>query len=199
MAKLCCVNINELDLEECSFLSTARQKKAGSYRLEKDKKLCLAAGVALDRLLKDLGLREKDVNVVYLELGKPYIEGHPKIRFNISHSGDMAIAVISSKEVGCDIERRGRYSEAILSRCFCEDERIYVSSSADPDLAFTRIWTAKESFLKALGLGINAKLNEVAISFNEGGIHVKQKLDPRGWIFQERVLDGYVLSICEEE
>ncbi len=199
MAELYCVNISELNPKECRILSALRKEKAASYSLDKDKKLCLAAGIAFDRGLRHYGLEERGVTLAYGEYGKPYIEGRPEVKFNLSHSGDMAIAVFSSKEVGCDIEKRGRYNEMILNRCFSEEEKCFVNQSEDKDLAFTRIWVGKESFLKAIGIGIAADFRKVAVCVDENGISLKQKLDPRRWNIKERVFDDYVLAICEEE
>ena len=199
MSELYCVNINDLNPEECRALSAPRKEKAGSYSLDKDRKLSLAAGVAFDRGLRHYGLKERGVTLAYGEYGKPYVEGRPEIKFNLSHSGDMAIAAFSSKEIGCDIEKRGRYNQMILDRCFSEEEKSFVNQSEDKDLAFTRIWVGKESFLKAIGIGIAANLSEITICIDENGVRVKQKLDPRRWNIQERVFGDYVLAICEEE
>lgn len=198
MAKLYLVNINAMTASECSSLSLERQRKADSYRFEKDRRLCLAAGVALDRALKDRGLSEKDFLVSYGEFGKPYIKELPDFKFNLSHAGNLAVVAVSEKEIGCDIEMMGRYSEAIVRRCFSADEQSYVNNSKDKYAAFTRIWAAKESFLKALGIGLSAKLPDVSVHFEENGIRIEQKIDPRHWSTEERAIEEYILAVTEE-
>ena len=74
-------------------LSEYRLEKVNKLRCEKDKKLSVAAGILLDRALKEYHLAEKDCHYQVMEHGKVYLADHPEIAFNISHSGCIAALI----------------------------------------------------------------------------------------------------------
>ena len=116
--------------------------------------------------------------------GKPYLLGSA-LQFSLSHSGSFAACALSDYPVGLDLERRGRFSEPILHRSFSPEEQTLVRSAQDPDLLFTRLWTGKESFVKATGQGILSPLGEI------------RPLDPpSGVSFWIKDLDACCLSVC---
>ena len=113
-----------------------------------------------------------------------------KIDFNISHSQCIAVAVLATGEgarVGVDVEKIGRASEEKLAeRWFSPRERTFLAESEDKSLAFTRIWTRKESMLKYIGIGIGSGFSD-ADTFSP----------PENTEFTEKLLpDGYVITIC---
>ena len=83
-------------------LSEYRLEKVNRLRYEKDKKLSVAAGILLDRALKECHLSEKDCRYQIMEHGKVYLADHPEIAFNISHSGCVAV-LIFHKETKHDL------------------------------------------------------------------------------------------------
>lgn len=198
MAKLHYVSIKDLTPKDIASLSVHRRRQAESYRCENDKKLSLAAGVALDKALQEYGLREKDAVMSYERFGKPYLKDYPNIKFSISHSGEIAVVAISDVDVGCDIERTGRYKEEVVERCFSKEEQDFIFSQTDKDAVFTKIWVAKESFVKALGLGLSVKLNSFSVIIKGDQVSLSQNIDPRVWTIKEESLDGYFLAVCEE-
>lgn len=93
--------------------------------------------------------------------GKPELADGGRIRFNVSHSGRLAlVAVALGREVGVDVERvrpRSRL-DAIARRCFSAAERRALAEGAEGDRLelFYRLWTAREAFVKATGRGLAA-------------------------------------------
>ncbi|WP_080939417.1 4'-phosphopantetheinyl transferase family protein [Clavibacter michiganensis] len=92
--------------------------------------------------------------------GRPVLAGppHPSLHFNTSHSGSFVVIAIADSPVGVDIEQvrptRGR--DALLREALNTHEREHVRAAADPDVEFFRMWTAKESYVKATGEGLRA-------------------------------------------
>ncbi len=199
MYKLYYVNINDIGEDEIASLSPARKIKANSYIFEKDKKLCLAAGLALDRGLRDFGLSEPSVSISYKENGKPYLKDYPHIHFNLSHSGEFAIAVISDQEIGCDIEKVREINDGVVSKCFTEEEQKYIDTSLNENEAFTRIWVYKESFLKAVGYGITIPMNSFSVLPDGTKVKIIQNVDPRKWVIEEKTFSDYLLAVCSQE
>lgn len=116
--------------------------------------------------------------------GMPFLQDSD-LHFSLSHSASFAACALSDHPVGLDLERRGRMNDALLRRCFSPEEQSLIRSSQEPDLLFTRLWTGKESFVKATGQGILSPLRDI------------QTLDPpEGVSFWQTDLDAFCLSAC---
>lgn len=199
MTKIFLVNVDEIADEAASSLSAERRRKAERCLFEKDRLLSLAAGFALDKGLQGFGLREKEAETAYGEHGKPYLKGHPEIHFSLSHSEKLALACFDEKEVGCDLEALRPCKESIVASCFSEEEKRYVESSPNKDEAFTRVWTCKESFLKAIGVGISAPLPSFSAFPKGNRVALIQSLDSREWEIEERREGPYFIAICHQK
>ncbi len=89
--------------------------------------------------------------------GKPHLEPASPLRFNLSHSGGLAlIAVARATEVGVDLEevKPRRDLPGLARRMFAEAERETIDRAEDGERAFYRHWVAKEAFVKATGRGV---------------------------------------------
>jgi 4'-phosphopantetheinyl transferase len=93
-------------------------------------------------------------------LGKPRLSGtEVDLRFNLSHSGALAILGLSlGAELGVDLElvRSDLDMNLIAARFFtpAEHELIGRLKGASRQAAFFRIWTRKEAYSKAIGTGL---------------------------------------------
>ena len=99
------------------------------------------------------------------EHGKPYLPDYPQVHFNLSHSGNRVMCVVSAHACGCDIEQIDRRQKQIdrVIRCLAESEQRLAAVSA---VHFYRIWTLKESILKLSGEGIVIPLNSFEVSLD---------------------------------
>ena len=91
------------------------------------------------------------------------------MRFNISHSGGLAVfAFTLDCEVGVDVEeiRELKDLAEIAARFFCAEETAELMSlPADQrTAAFFRCWTRKEAYIKAIGDGLSAPLDGFAVT-----------------------------------
>jgi 4'-phosphopantetheinyl transferase len=86
------------------------------------------------------------------EKGKPYLASAPDIRFNLSHSREMALVAVAREiEVGVDIERVRPLPEyAEIARRYFPPGGVTPTSVRD----FFRQWTRFEAMLKAHGAGL---------------------------------------------
>lgn len=181
-------------------LSKGRQQKIQKFRFFKGRALSLGAGLLLDYGLNQYGLRERDVVMAYGADEKPYLPDYPKIHFNLSHSGSMAMAAFADREVGCDVEQRKTPAFPIVKRFFTREEtEALESQTGEKEKAemFYRFWTLKESFLKVTGKGIRMPLNDFSISLGPP-IQVKQKGELKNYGFWEYSLPGYQAAVCVE-
>jgi 4'-phosphopantetheinyl transferase len=93
--------------------------------------------------------------------GKPFLPGAPHVKFNLSHSREMAlVAVTLEVEVGVDVEwiRPMPDYREIAERFFPASQAAQVTDEGD----FFRRWTRLEAVVKACGTGIYGIANEPA-------------------------------------
>jgi 4'-phosphopantetheinyl transferase len=93
------------------------------------------------------------------EHGKPYLPAAPELRFNLSHSHEMAlIAVARGVEVGVDVERYRPLREclAIAGRFFPPADAADLEElpPESREAEFFRRWTRIEAVLKGRGIGL---------------------------------------------
>jgi 4'-phosphopantetheinyl transferase len=91
--------------------------------------------------------------------------------FNLSHcTTHVVVAVAGTPNVGVDVEcvHDGLDSLGIARRFFAPAEfhRLATCSPEHVDDTFLRLWTCKEAFLKAIGVGLRYGLDRVIVSEN---------------------------------
>lgn len=149
------INLNEL----ISRIPQNVLKYAMKYNEEKTRKLSLTAWYILVKYLKeDFDIDIEKEKVYENSYHKPLINN---IYFNISHSFQMSIVIISHKNCGIDIERLDdKVNHQDLSkRFFSKNEYQEYLNSDNKIETFIKEWTRKEAYFKYLGTGI--KLSEL--------------------------------------
>ena len=161
-------------------LPAARREKLAALRAPEARRLSLGAGLLLNCALAAEGLAPADYAVT--EHGKPFFPALPDFHFNLSHSGGRVLCAVSPSPVGCDIETARRLDLKVARRFFHPDESAWLFSLPEDErpTAFLRLWTCKESFIKAVGLGLSLPLCDFAVSLEDGAA-LRQETDPRPW------------------
>ena len=144
----------ELD-EALAALPTWRLAEVTRYRREVDRRVRVVAHRLLRQLLdEEFGLNLDSLRVARTEQGKPFFPDYPDVHFNISHC-DVAVAcAVATSPVGIDVEMVTELDMDVARRVLNDDELHKVLAVPRPDVAFTRLWTIKESYLKMLGTGL---------------------------------------------
>ena len=198
-ADVSCLEDAELFRRLYRQTDAARRERIDRMHFEKDKYLSLGAGVLLRKALNDLGF-DAVPDLAYGAHGKPYFPDLPELHFNLSHSGTKVLCAVSDRSIGCDAEKIGSYNEKLVRRFFHPEECTLLLSAPDASAQtelFYRLWTLKESFLKATGLGLSLPLDSFAVCLRENRISVLQTVckDPCGFY----LLDfdpGYEYACC---
>lgn len=155
-------NIEIGDLYE-NVLSSDERERALRLRSENDKNRFIITRAELrNSLSKYLKVRPADIDFTYNQYGKPSIksEHNPaNIKFNVTHSNTLVLyAITQNREVGIDLEyvREVSNSERIVKRYFSEEDGKFYHSQSEGNkkLAFFKLWTRKEAYSKARGMGI---------------------------------------------
>lgn len=158
------------------FLSEDEQRRANEFRFEEKRRHFIVGRATLRQLIGEcLKANPVALEFSYTQRGKPELAGlhTEKLHFNLSHSGNLAlIALTRICPLGVDLEqvRAVRYDAEIARRFFTAPESASLESLPEDEQtgAFFNLWTRKEAWLKATGVGISESLGRVEISFLPG-------------------------------
>ncbi|MGO9340071.1 MAG: 4'-phosphopantetheinyl transferase family protein [Terracidiphilus sp.] len=114
--------------------------------------------------------------------GKPSINPECGLRFNLSNSQSLVICLISEgAEVGVDVEAcaRARTICEVGPRVFSPKELAQLEALHEderPERAL-RLWTLKEAYIKARGMGLALPLNKFSFLFEDAN-SIRMEMDP---------------------
>lgn len=138
-----------------SILGDECRRRVGSYHYFADQdRSILGEYLCKHMLSKYSGVPFDEIGFKRTSYGKPVWNGHDSLFFNISHSNRWIICGISSYPIGVDIEHIKPVSLENMSSALSAKERALLTIMDDYDRSFYRIWSAKESYLKAIGKGL---------------------------------------------
>ncbi|MEO6787879.1 MAG: 4'-phosphopantetheinyl transferase superfamily protein [Chthoniobacteraceae bacterium] len=147
-----------------AVLSRDEILRAGRFAFGADRDRFIAAHGALRMVLGlCLSADPQSLEFVTGPTGKPaLLQTFTDLRFNLSHSGDLAlIAVARGREVGVDVERVRRDIEfdPIVEHYFepAEAWNLRTAPQQERVSRFFDLWTRKEACLKAEGTGLGSR------------------------------------------
>lgn len=104
--------------------------------------------------------------------GKPYVDGLD-VHFNCSHSGKWVVCALNENcPVGIDIEAMKPIEMDFTRNVFTMNERKMLEKLDNENKLryFYKVWTVKESFIKADGRGMSLPLNSIDTLFLHDGV-----------------------------
>jgi 4'-phosphopantetheinyl transferase len=117
-------------------------------------------------------------NFTHNDYGKPSIcdeQNRASLYFNLSHSAEKVVLAVSHfKDIGVDVEcaRKPRRIAAIAQRYFSDKEAAQLLKLPEDQqqLRFYDLWTLKEAYIKACGMGLAIPLQHFSYGFagNDG-------------------------------
>jgi len=157
------------------ILAPDELERAAKYHFQRDRDRFIVARAVLRRLLASY-LQSEPARLRFRtnEYGKPSLDieaGREALRFNLSHSHDLALyAVVSKREVGVDLEyiQQDFDTKQIAERFFSTRE-IAALNALPANLqteSFFRCWTRKEAYVKARGEGLSLPLEQFDVSLS---------------------------------
>jgi 4'-phosphopantetheinyl transferase len=125
-------------------------------------------------LARYLGIHPRDVAFRTSETGKPWVADESGVMgdrfgFNLSHCKTYAAIVVASTAlVGVDVEECRPNVDAVgIAKRYFAPEEFEVFDTLSPEETaqyFLQIWTCKEAFVKAIGLGLSYSLNRFKVT-----------------------------------
>lgn len=166
-----------------ALMSEERRLRCDKMRLDRDRRACICADMAIRRLVgRHLGLAADEVVLSANEKGKPYIKGFDA-HISISHSGNVVLCALSPYPIGIDVEKIATPPKRLV-------DKLWPLINGDED--FYRLWTAAESYGKLTGDGVWWAIDQ-GIGFEEGRPACN---DPTCRFESVPCPDGYVATIC---
>jgi 4'-phosphopantetheinyl transferase len=141
-------------------LSRDERTRSARLRFERDRRRFVVAHGVLRMLLgRYLRIAPGAVRFVCNAFGKPELSPEVgRLKFNLSHSADLALVAIADAEIGVDVElireesdwagiARRFFSAADIDRLNRVPRHLYTQ-------AFFKCWTKNEAYVKARGEGL---------------------------------------------
>lgn len=203
-------NVNAVDIWFCNpasineplllnqykaLLPSNETAKYQRYRFAKDQHAGLVTRAFIRCVLSCYGAKmPSDWQFVLGEKDKPSLKDNPQqLQFNLSHTeGLLAAAVTTNTSIGFDVENTTRSNDvlAIADRYFSKIELQELQSLPDSKQVsrFFDYWTLKESYIKAVGLGLAIPLDDFSFVLQENRItlafHNGRNDQPENWYSQ---------------
>lgn len=194
--KLYILSINELNNEKfrehyMNLVSPKRRERIEKIKSENDKLRSLAAGVLINHMREDAQI---SAPISYGEHGKPYVTDN-SIYFNLSHSGDYVAIAYGDNEVGIDIQKKRKITEALAARILTPAESETLITT-DQDI-MGLIWSIKEAYIKMIGVGLSFDMRNCEIK--DDRILCLTGSYPDAYFKSFTIMDGdipYYLTVC---
>lgn len=162
-------------------LSQEERARAERFHFDRDRRrFTVSQGYLRTLLGRYLKMAPEQIEFYRGPRGKPGLKisermhpGAATLRFNLSHSNELALyAITTGREVGIDIEhiRTVPGAAPIVKRFFSSQEQAAFFSLAEEHRkeGFFNCWTRKEAFIKAIGEGLFHPLHQFTVSLRPG-------------------------------
>jgi 4'-phosphopantetheinyl transferase len=204
--------------EACAaILNDAERARAARFRFDRHRREYLAThALARVALSHAHALTPESWSFSVNKYGKPSPIPECGLRFNQSNSAELAVCLVArpdahsgaaAVEVGVDVESLARAEEIVplAARVFSAAERAQLDALpvADcPDRALS-LWTLKEAYIKARGMGLSLPLDGISFLFDGPEVirfEVAQGVDddPGRWRFCRFDHAGHRIALAVE-
>lgn len=186
------------------WLDGRERETAARFLFERDRRQYLVAHTLVRRALAlEAGLAEAELVIWRSSRGRPFLQplpgglprGGSHLDFNLSHAGGYnLLGIVRRHRIGVDVEGLDRDAQAIetIARTFTPEEQRWAAGAAPGrarDRRVLRLWTLKEAYAKARGLGLGLPFDEFAFTLadDRGVLGFRPPADDRAgrWRFLE--------------
>ncbi len=200
IARVDCLFESELFSALLQRVPKWRRERIERQKNESEKRLSLGAWALLTEALRRNG--EDAPRFAFGENGKPFLENNGDLFFNLSHSGNTVMCAVSSRPVGCDTEAVRPRSLEVARRFFAHAELSFIERGRTDEerlASFYRIWTLKESFVKATGYGMSLPFESFSVVGENGEVSERLSCEGEDYsLFEYDLSDGYRYAVSAQ-
>lgn len=154
---------------------------------------------AAERLLRHnlrraFGLAGPETTLVRDGFGRPVLVAHPSVQVSISHCEGAVLVASSNRPIGVDVEDVRPHDRYAAARMLRPAELVRVAEADDPEREFFRYWTLKESYAKAIGIGIGYPMLRLAVRVSADGSAALNR--PGAAVALDERYERYVVAVC---
>jgi len=183
-----------------NWISEDEKQKVHRFHAFEDSQRSLFGSVlARYAIFKKTGLNFNNMTFEKNKYGKPLLVTLNDVHFNISHSGNWVVCCIDDNPVGIDVETIKPIDINIAERFFSKDEYMMLLNKPEKakQIVFYKIWTLKESYIKAEGKGLSIPLDSFSMQLEGSVIRAKTENAYKPYFFNQFWLDNMsVVSVC---
>jgi 4'-phosphopantetheinyl transferase len=206
--------LDEAAARRCAALLDA-EERARRQRFRSERRRCeflTTHALARTALSHYRSVAPQDWRFTANAYGKPALEPDCGLRFNLSNSAALAVCLVADApvEVGVDVEAIARAGQiaGVAHKVFSAAERAQIDALGEAEKLdrCLSLWTLKEAYVKARGMGMGSALplGEISFLFDRAGalrLEVERALDEDAARWQFRLLDhaGHRVAIVAEE
>ncbi|MFC9950447.1 4'-phosphopantetheinyl transferase family protein [Streptomyces prasinus] len=165
------------------WLDEHERETAGQFLFERDRRQYLVSHVLVRRVLAlECGIPESESVIWRSSRGRPFLQkpagglprGGAELDFNLSHTGGYSLlGLVRRNRIGVDVERldRGHQGFDTVAETFAPEERRWIARREPGrarDARILRLWTLKEAYSKARGLGLGLAFETFSFELAEG-------------------------------
>jgi 4'-phosphopantetheinyl transferase len=196
----------------CAALLTSEEReKSERYKFERHRRESLATRALVRSALSHYRPVPPEAwRFKKNEHGKPFLDPDCGLQFNLSNAVGLVVCLVAEGiEVGVDVESPARSGQTmdVAERVFSVEERAQLQElegACSLDRALS-LWTLKEAYIKARGVGLSLPLEKISFLFDGAGT-ILLKTDPvvdgnpGRWRFCSFDLAGHrIAAVVEQE
>lgn len=185
-----------------SILPIEKQQRVRRYIHREDALRTVTADIlSRSMICGSLNIKNDEIQLEHNEYGKPFLSDQHTLQFNNSHSGQWVVCALSQAAIGVDVEQISDIDLDIAKYYFSEQEYSDLYERADDwklDYFFD-LWTLKESYIKAAGMGLSLPLKSFTIRKNNDAIVLDTQNEMKHCFFKQYPIDSsYKMSLCAQ-
>jgi 4'-phosphopantetheinyl transferase len=179
-----------------SLLTREDKKRYERLLFPQQKKQFLVSRALLRCVLADtLGLAPAELEFAKNDYGKPRLamsDLPDSLEFNLSHTNQLSVLALTRQgDIGVDVEHLKRKVDMLkLAQRYFSQQEVDDLKTTEPlelNQRFFELWTLKEAYIKACGMGLAISLKDFTFTFSDAQIRLSFSAergdDPRLWQF----------------
>ncbi len=189
-----------------ALLSPDEAERAAGFRFEEHRHEFLVTRALVRTTLSEYReVAPADWRFAKGEYGRPAITPPCGLHFNLSNTASLVVCAVSEhRELGVDVEHLARAADILeVADTVFTDAEIAALRTLPPADARERavtLWTCKEAYMKARGMGMSLPPKEISLRWGDGEaprVLVASALDDgRAWMLRTIDVDGHRVALC---